>query len=315
MNYSKTSDNAIVYDPFSVRPGTLCTIEITYSKKNTVAWNSSTIFYHIFHGFVTFQSLKITDEILDESKVTITQSGSDSIVEILPHSFGLVNVDVFYYQKSSSTEIARSAITETDSTYYKDYIEKDGKIVPETIVELPTLTDIYAIANVTVTPQLTNNGIEYINSIQANILNSGLLTYNDEKINVLRKGMQQVTVPGDSSIPYVRIEGKDKIVNIDNQEWQNGYSEARGLLAYEDKVLITTNKALCVFDIYNAFQTPELIDTNIIGYDLTYGLDDCILVAADTKIQKFRIRHNNILPVNSERRIYFREQDPKVNIL
>lgn len=316
MDYSKHSDKVIVFDPLKLRPGTICNMEVIYSVKYETTWDSSRgeDFIYTFPGFVSLDSVKAENYNIPAISIEITENDGNYKVVINPVYQGEINLIIFYYMKTTQTIIAKSAFSSTYDTYYKDYVEKDSVIMPKAVLELQNISEAYKIEKVRILSQVMNNGITCINGPLAKINSSGLLEYNNEYFYILKKGKEYAKIPLDSDLPATKVEGNKKIVEIDNQEWQNGHNEARGMLSYDDKVFILTNKSLCIFNIYSNFETPILEDENIKGYDLTYLPDDCILVSNGNKLYKYKIRHNNVLISLEDGRIYMREKDSCITI-
>ena len=314
MEYSKHTNLAIVEDPFKVRPGTQCTVEITYTVKSSVVWDSSTIFSDTFPGLVVANSVKC-DEDIPEGNILVTENDGNYTVVIYPINEGSVTLDVYYYNKSTINVVGRSAFNQSDQTYYKDFVLKEGLVYPMTVLEIGTIAGSYSINAIKVTPQVTNNGIDRWNGYNFNLDSQGLLEYNGEYVNILRNGKQQEELPADFDGPFKQqLVDNIKLVEYDNQEWRDGFSEARGILVYDEQVLVTTNRSLCVLDIYDNFSDFVLEDTFIIGYDLTYYSDDTIGVAVGDKIEKYRIRHDFTLVDDENKRVYFRESNPEFTV-
>jgi len=314
MEYSKHTTQAIVEDPFKVRPGTQCTVEITYSVKSTHVWDSSTIFSDTFPGLVVPNSIKCSEDI-PEGNITITESSGVYTVKIDPIGKGSLSLNIYHYEKETKVLTGISAFSRTNQTYYKDYVLKDGILMPKTILVIGTISGAYEIKAIKVTPIVTNNGIDYWNGYRFNLDSQGLLEYNEEYVNILRKGKQTVELPSDFEGPFLQqtVDNK-KLVEFDNQEWKDGYSEARGLLVYGEHVLVTTDKSLCVFDVYGDFSSILLENEFIIGYDLTYYPDDTIGVVVDGKIHKYRLKHDFALIDRENKRVYFREREPEFDV-
>jgi hypothetical protein len=310
MERSKVDDSILVYSPFQIRPGTSCTVEVTCYSSITISWDSSTTLNETISGFVVSESVKSTVDIPVEN-ITISYVDDDSVVTIDPINNGVIDLDIYFYVKTTNTVISESAFNSLSTTYYKDYILIDNVVIPKTII--PFAIDSNAVA-VKVTPDADNNGVDYFGDVKLTINSEGLLESEDFKLYILKTGRECVRVPMDFDGPYIMIENGMKVIEIDNQEWISGYNEARGLLVYGNNIIVTTNKSLCVFDIYSDFSEPILEDIHIQGYDLTYFEDDTIGVVSGSYIQKYKLRHDFIYVDKENKRIYFREKDPRINI-
>ena len=313
MDYSINYDYTLVESPFKIRPGTICTVEITYSSHDTISWDSATTLTTTIAGFVVAESIKSETEIPIEN-ITISYSGDNSIITILPIDNGILSLEVYYYNKETVTATSRSAFSSDYITNYKEYILVDGVVVPKTIVTYSFPSGAHEIVAVNVIENITNNGIDNFGDLEITLTNQGLLECGDYQVNILRKGKEKVLLPLDFDGPYLMIENGQKVVEIGNQEWQTGYNEARGLLVYNTNVLITTNYALCVFDIYSDFSTPFLADVRVIGNDIAYFSDDTIGITSGSSILKYHLRHDHVLIDKDNKRLYFREKDPRIDI-
>lgn len=314
MDYSKHSDIAMVEDPFKLRPGTLCDVDITYSVKDTVSWDSSSYFSKVYAGLVVSNSIQSTITIPDDY-VTISENDDEYTVSIEPLNSGVLNVDVYYYKKDTTVVEAIPAFSETNQDYYNDYVVYNGVVIPKTVVEIPEIEESNSVVKIKVTPQITNNGIGYYQRNLIELNSQGTITYLEDYMNILRKGKKQISLPSDYTGPYVKqLSDRYKVVEYDSQEWLSGYSEARGLCVYDDKVMITTNKSLCVFSILDDFETTMFEDPNIIGYGISYWPDDTIGVAVGGSIEKYRLKHDFALVDSDNKRVYFREVAPEFTI-
>ncbi len=314
MDYSKTSNNTLVFDPFEIRPGTPCELFVTYMVEHEVTWNSDIDFNMAFPGLVVSNSVK-SDEDIALSDIVVTESNDEYTVDIRAQYKADINLKIYYYKQVTQNVISKSAFNSLDSTYYKDYVMKNGRVVPKAVLEVQNISDSYQITDIDVrVPESKNNGIAYFQDLLMEMDNSGLLKYNEDYTYILRVGEEEVKVPMDSDLEVIRVEDNQKVVKIDNQEWKSGYSEARGILVYDDNIMVLTNKSVCVFNIYGNYQTPSVEDENVIGYDLTYLPDDSILVSNGSKLYKYHIRHNNVWIDQVDKRVYFREVDPRVEV-
>ena len=315
-DYSLTVDNVLVFDPFTIRPGEVCHLDISYSFLETVEWDISTIFSQTFNGYIDVASIQSDDIDISLRDISIQYADDTSLVTIAATSdtSDTITVKIYGYRTVTQNNVAISAFP----AYYKDYVVVNGVTIPKTAVEIDDIDDEYLIAVTKIVPTFDlvhNNGIVYINGLLATITSSGLFEYNDDRFYVLRKGLQQVSIPQDSDLDAIRIEDGRKIVQIDSQEWQTGYFSAHGMIQYNDKLLLLTNKSLCIFELYGDIQEIVLEDTNICGSDLTYIPDDAIIVARGNTLYKYHIRHNNVWLDNTDKRIYFREIDPGVTVV
>jgi len=319
VNYSKSSTTAISESPWKIRPGTLCTVEITYAYKLSFLWDTTVNFEEIIPGFLTETAVKcLTKDVeIPEDNINITENDDGTYtVKITAINEGNINLDIYYYLKTTKIVTAISAFNSINDDYYMDYMLKDDIVIPLTIIELGENISAISIAAINITPQSENNGLDYDGDVLFTINSQGLLESQDEYLNILRIGKEQTILPATFDGPYIKLdENGKKIVEFDNQEWQTGYDEARGLLIHNDNMLITTNKGICVFDMNDGeYIIPILTDSDIVGYDLTYYPDDSIGVIVDDKIHKYRLRHNHILVDNEEKRIYFREVNSFISV-
>lgn len=302
------------FSPFTIRPGTVCDVEVTYIVEESVIWDSSIIYSDTFTGLVVEQSVK-SDVDLSDANISITSEGDNYTVTIQPLNLGEITLNIYRYEKSIQEITAVSAFTEDDTTYYKDYITSNGKIIPATIIDFGEIEEAYRIEVVKVTPRITNNGIDYINGDLIQINNCGLLTYLNLRTNILRKGMQKVLVPTDFDGQYISIQNTQKLIEFENQEWQDGFAESRGILVYGPYLLVLCDSGLCTFDIYGTFQNYLIYDSFVNGYDLSYYPDDTIGVTNGTLIYKYKLRHDFGFIDIDNKRIYFRETDPRFSII
>ena len=316
MEISKTNSNAYAESPWVIRPGSNCDLRIIYTAVDQFTWDGASIFSKTYDGFIMHGSIQsepiipvenIDLKIEDDGKYTLTLNPSVS---------SPVSVSVYIRKDVIKTFTTKSALSLDEQIYYQDYVVKDGTVIPKTIIEIDDIDseyEVYSIENLTLVSKQENQGIEF-RDVLFTITNSGLFKYNDNEINILRKGKEKLSVPLDYDGPYLNIENGKKIVEIDNQEWQLGYEETRGILLYENYLIIMTNNGICVYYIYGDFLSPDLINTGITGTDLTLFPDDTIGVANGLVIKKYKIKHDFAIVDESEKRIYFREKDTEIQI-
>jgi UDP-3-O-acyl-N-acetylglucosamine deacetylase len=312
MEHSLISEYARTFSPAEIRPGTICSVEITRSVNEVFTWDSSSQFVLEIEGFLTKEAVKTSVDISTDT-VTVTYTATGSAIAIAPANEGTVTVTVDYYVKDIVTRVARSAFSSTDTTYYKDFIIEHDIVIPKTVVELPETEGITAVK---ITPTTTNNGIDYWDNLKFELSSQGTLTCTslNYAVNVLRKGKETVSVPDDFEGPYLKREYGRKLVVIDNQEWKTGYYEARGLAFYHNTVYITTNYSLSGFDIKGTFIDTAFEDSGIQGWDLTFYSPDHLLIVCSDGIRKYRVRHDLVLINSEEKCIYTREKDPRIDI-
>lgn len=315
MQPSRTQSDALVESAYKIRPGTVCSLNVLYAKLEEHNWDSSFAFDLNVSGYITSEAVKADSEADLTYALTITQTDSIYNIHIDPLNSGVIPLSVYYYQNHYEDVVARSAFNTTDTTYYKDYEVLNDIVVPMSVIEIPMIPNVEKRINVSVTPRKESRGITFYAGSLAKISSEGLLEYESERHYVLRKGTQRVALKPDIDCPYIEIakDGK-KIVEFENMEWQDGYSETSGILSYIDKLLILTNKSLCVFDFFGDFVTQEIESEEIIGNDLTLLADDHVLVTSGNMLKKYRIKHDNILLSEEEYRLYFREQVPAITL-
>ena len=87
--------------------------------------------------------------------------------------------------------------------------------------------------------------------------NDGFLQWDNTNEFILMKGKQVFRVlKQDYDGPYLKQENAYLYVEFIDTSWQDGYTNANGILIYDNYLFVTTNKALCVFDRYAPLQNP-----------------------------------------------------------
>jgi len=315
MNYSKTVDTSLAESPFVLRPGTVCQLALLYSMHNEHEWDSSAVaFSGTYPGFVDEFSVQCTDaDISDYLTITKVDNNYEVYIDIM--GSGVLNLNIYYYKEDTYTVTSKSAFNDSYNTYYKDYEIRNNVVYPKTIIDLPVIEDMVQLVKYDVIYEKEQTGITFFGNDMVTINSFGLLDYNGQKEYVLRKGKSSIILPSDSELDAKTVlSNGNKVVEYDNIEWKTNYNAAYGILAYKDQLFVCTNYSLCVFDFFGDFTTPLVESVEIEGKDLTLTEDGCILVTSGTLIKKFRIKHDNVLIDTANKRIYFRELYPNINI-
>jgi len=311
MDYSKCTEYTMVEPAFKLRPGTVVTAEITHTTGTNVGWDSVQPYSLVVDGFVVPKSVKLDHDLA--TLTTLNYDGTRTTVTFQAGNVGWVSGIIHVYHKTVRTVTTVSAINETSTAHYKDFDLVNGTVVPKTVIPFGSVDGTITAVNIVVTN--TNNGIDYIDDKPITLTRQGMVEYDNRYVHLLRKGIQYVWVPADFTGPCESQRGNQKLIKIDNQEWQTGYTEARGLLVYNSNLLVSTDAGLCVFDLYGDLATPLLADPRVLGYDLTYFPDDTIGITTGSSILRYRLRHDTALIDKENKRIYFREARPRVEIM
>lgn len=306
-----------------VRGGTLCNVDITYNYKNNISFSFADQEEEVIEveGQVTLYSI-VSDHDMVISLITIEYDEETNISTIT------FTKEAFY---DTTDEINCSFIARTtyktqlttfnafDSRkYYNLYDVINNKVYPRTLITFKVPREYNSIINVNIEPIFERNGIEILDYITYKMRSDGFLQWDNTNEFILMKGKKVFRIlKQDYDGPYLKQENAYLYVEFIDTSWQDGYTNANGILIYDNYLFVTTNKALCVFDRYAPLQNPIFIDDTIKdGLDMTVDEHDRLYVLYPDRIRKYKIRHDLIYTglVNTERRIYFREKDPRVYV-
>lgn len=306
-----------------VRGGTLCNVDITYNYKNSIILSFIEEDEKIIEveGQVTLYSI-VCDHNIIISLINIDYNEETNIstITFTKEAFYDTNDDIncefisrTYYKTQLTTFNAFNS-----RKYYNLYDVINNKVYPKTLLTFNLPREYNNIINVNIEPIFEKNGIEILNYSAYKMRSDGFLQWDNTNEFILMKGKKVFRIlKQDYDGPYLKQENAYLYVEFIDTSWQDGYTNANGILIYNDYLFVTTNKALCVFDRYAPLQNPIFIDDTIKdGLDMTVDEHDRLYVLYPDRIRKYKIRHDLIYTglVNTERRIYFREKDPRVYV-
>jgi hypothetical protein len=306
-----------------VRGGTLCNVNITYNYKNSITFSFAEEDEKIVEveGQVTLYSI-ICDKDLIISLINIeyNQETNISTITFTKEAFYDITEDIncqfisrTYYKTQLTTFSAFNS-----RKYYNLYDVINDKVYPKTLLTFNLPREYNVIINVDIEPIFEKNGVEILDYSAYKMRSDGFLQWDSTNEFILMKGKKVFRIlKEDYDGPYLKQENAYLYVEFIDTSWQDGYTNANGILIYNDYLFVTTNKALCVFDRYAPLQNPIFIDDTIKdGLDMTVDEHDRLYVLYPDRIRKYKIRHDLIYTglVNSERKLYFREKDPRIYV-
>lgn len=307
-----------------IRHGTLCNVEITYNyqiKFNLDFEENETEKVIDLIGQVTLSSFNCdVDFTLSYINIQYDEETNISTVTFPVETFNDIS-DIIHCEFLSRTKYNTQLKTFsafTSRKYYNLYDIINNKVYPKTLITISVPQEYNSIVNIDIEPIYEKNGIEVLDYTTYKMRNDGFLQWDNTNEFILMKGKQVFRVlKQDYDGPYLKQENTYLYVEFIDTSWQDGYTNANGILIYDNYLFVTTNKALCVFDRYAPLQNPIFIDDTIKdGLDMTVDEYDRLYVLYPDRIRKYKIRHDLIYTglVNTERRIYFREKDPRVYV-
>lgn len=315
MNRTDLSANSYYESNYVIRPGTKCSVHVLYSLSSVINFDSDIDNILEVDGYVEISSLSFSKTI-DFTTISLTYSNDllTSYVSIPASSQNTIDMYIEKYVVQDEEVVSFSAF---DNKKYFNYIEeKDGYIVPYTIIEFTYPENAVTINKVTITPIIEKRGIELKDGIEYRLDSQGILSFDNKQEIILNQGLKIKKIHYTLyNKTYKEKNGEFVFVEYIDNKWQDGYTEANGLLFYEFYIFVTTNKALCVFDMFGNLSIPIIEDTFIKnGGDLTTDQFDNLYITYKNRILKYHIRHDMALISRSEKRIYFRENNPRFNI-
>ena len=325
MNFVKTQDvQGLAFSPWELRPGTSVNVAYSYVVEEDISWDSNAPIDISVSGMVWPTSIQ-SQWPIPASNLTIAQAGLFSDISISPLGKDVIDLKVFYKVNVQQNLDAISAISTSSAVYYDDwFLDEEGTPTPMTIVPLtlPINVQVYKPEDFTVTFDQEERGISVLGDDTWTSTSVGTLKMSAASDNfamsrnLFRLGKTQVMVPLASSIPtLVRYEvvNGHKIaqwVEIDIQEWAPNRYDVRGILWHRDKLYVLTDLGMFSFDRWGEFDTPDGAYPNVIGYDLTYAVNDLFLVTDGPSIKVYNVRHDFLYLDRNVSTLYMREQNP-----
>lgn len=333
MNFSKTPDvNALVFDPFELRPGTIVEVTSHYVGVEEYTWDKAATFNAVISGVVYPTSIKADIEI-DEDLIDVEVSGLYSTVTIEPFPSQLItgNLDLRIFAKREVTENieAVSAINELRAAYFNDWFyDETGAAVPMTVLPLtlPENEMDYRLEDFDVTWSYPERGVSVLSNDVWRSNSAGTIKMQDSTDdfsftrNMFRKGKKLLVVPMDCTIEpvvhYNTVNGdpRSKVVEIDLQDKAPEDIVCRGILWHRDKLYVLTSNGLYRFDRWGDFAEPEAHYPHITGNDLTYVVDDILAVTEDNCVRLYKMRHDFVNLDRQNDLVRMRERNPDMEI-
>lgn len=322
MDFPKTPDKTgLVFSPWEIRPGTSVRVSYSYVEKSVQSWDSNEAFNSVVTGTPYVTSVKC-DYPINEDDITITGSG----IYVEPIGRGTIDLDIYYKMTGTQTIAAVPAITEYDADYYDDWFyDETGAATPMTVVPLtlPTNEQEYKPEDFTVEYQQPIRGISILSGDIWTSDSAGTLKMYDTtddfgmSRSLFRKGKTEVSVPMackiEPVIRYTYLNGikTRKIVEVDLQEWIDDTALITyGILWHRDYLYVLSNTGLHRFDRWGDFAIPDDSYPTITGHDLTYAVDDKLLVSDGHTVKVYSIRHDFIHYERNAELIRHREANP-----
>lgn len=326
MKFPETPDKTgLAFSPWEVRPGTPVTVTYSYVEKKEWTWNSNETFDDVVTGTPYTTSIKC-DYPIEEDHITITGSG----VIIDPIGYGSVNLTIYNKRTTTETVTARSAITAADAEYYDDWFyDETGVATPMTIVPLTLLMNeqTYKPEDFAVEYSQPEKGISILNWEKWTSDSAGTIKMVDPtddfsmSRNLFRKGKTEVEVPLSCEIePVIRYtftggSRTKKVVEVDLQEWiDNTRLEVYGILWHRDYLYALADTGLHRFERWGEFDSPDSSFPNVTGTDLTYCINDKLLVCDGQTIKVYSIRHDLLHYDKDTEVIRHREENPDYRV-
>lgn len=307
MKLVKTPDTTgLSFSPWELRPGTTVKVDYSYVRDVQYEWNSDESLSVVVSGTVWPTSVKSPWPV--EDVVTITPSGLYNIVTVGAINHGPTELDIFYKIDATEYLTSVSAISETASTFYDDWFtDETGAVTPMTVVpltNLPTNQQVYKPEDFEVEIVQPERGISVLNgdTWTSNSVGTVKMVDNSDEFsmsrNMFRRGKVQVLVPMSCTIePVIRYEIVDgnrtgKYVEVDLQDWYPERRIVRGILWHRDKLYVMTDIGMYSFDRWSDFSQPESYYPEVTGHDMTYAIDDQLLVTDGQTVKVYKILHD-----------------------